>query len=184
MGFRKWFGRRDSDPEDFCEELTLDAMRVGFLVDYDLKTWEVIGYNTYDYDGFETQEWVLRCGEEVRFLEREEDDGQVEWSLTRRIRIARIQEPVVDRIRAGEDPPEVIHFEGRRYEAVECSAGLFYEGGGGEGREFVEWNYESGEERLLSISQWGENDFSAYEGEYVEEYQFTDILPGAEERNL
>ena len=33
----------------------LGAMKVGYLVDYDLKTWEVTGYNTYDYSGFETE---------------------------------------------------------------------------------------------------------------------------------
>jgi hypothetical protein len=34
---------------------------------------------------------------------------------------------------------------------------------------------------VLFISQWGPQDFTAYAGEYVEEYQFTDILPRAED---
>ena len=37
----------------------LGSMNVGYLFDYDMKTWEVTGYNTYDYSGFETKEWVL-----------------------------------------------------------------------------------------------------------------------------
>ena len=34
--------------------------------------------------------------------------------------------------------------------------------------------------RVLFVVQWGEQRFTAYEGEYVEEYSFTDILPGGE----
>ena len=181
MGFKKWFGKEDDDQEESYLDLTLERMKVGYMVDYDLKTWEVIGCNTYDYDGFPTREWELRSGDEVCFLERGVEDGKVELTLTRRIQVNQIEEPVADTIIAEEDPPQEVHFDGRLYAAVESSAGLFREGGTGEEREFVNWSYEEGEDRVLFISQWGEREFAAYEGEYVEEYQFTDILPGAEE---
>ena len=40
MGFKRWFGDkgRDEEPHAYVE-YTLATMRVGFLVDYDLKTW-------------------------------------------------------------------------------------------------------------------------------------------------
>ncbi len=181
MGFKKWFGKEDDDQEESYLDLTLERMKAGYMVDYDLKTWEVIGCNTYDYDGFPTREWELRSGDEVRFLERGVEDGKVELTLTQKIHVNQIKESVADAIVSEEDPPQEVHFDGRSYEAVESSAGLFREGGDGEEREFVNWSYEAGEDRVLFISQWGERDFAAYEGEYVEEYQFTDILPGAEE---
>jgi len=181
MGFKKWFGKEDEGREDVYQDYTLDTMKVGYLVDYDLKTWEVIGCNTYDYDGFLTTEWELRGGDEVRFLERGEEDGKAEWTLTRRIQISQIEEAIIDAVLADDDPPEEIHFEGRLYAAVESGAGLFREGGEGEGREFVSWSYEAEEDRVLFVTQWGERDFAAYEGQYVEEYQFIDILPGREE---
>ena len=49
-----------------------------------------------------------------------------------------------------------------------------------DGREFVSWNFEAQDGRLLFLVRWSEQRFSAYEGEYVEEYSFTDILPGGE----
>lgn len=179
MGFKKWFGKKEE--EEVYQDYTLDGMQQGYMVDYDLNTWEVIGCNTYDYDGYLTKEWELRCGEDVRFLERGKEDGKVSLTLTRRIQVNQIQEPVVDTVLAEEDPPEEVHFEGNLYAATESGAGLFREGGSGEGREFVNWSFEGEENRVLFISQWGERDFAAYAGEYVEEYQFTDILPGAEE---
>lgn len=180
MNLRNWFGKKDDDEEVF-RDYTLETMKVGYMVDYDLNTWEVIGCNTYDYDGYLTAEWELRCGDDVRFLERSEEDGKVYWTLTRRIGINQIQEKVAEEIAREEDPPEEIHFGGDPFTAVESSGGIFREGDSEEGREFVVWEYEGGENRVLYISQWGEQDFSAYEGEYVEEYQFTDILPGGEE---
>ena len=81
-----------------------------------------------------------------------------------------------------EDPPETIRYSGKQYKGTESSAGLYRKNAEGEGREFVIWSFESGEGRLLYISQWGEREFSAYEGENVQEYQFTDILPVEEDR--
>ena len=165
-------------------------MTAGFLVDYDLETWEVIGVNVYDYDGFQTQEWELRCNNEMRFLERAEDDGQIEWTLTRRVTLGEVEGDVAGAILDGGDPPEVVTYKDRAYNAVESSTGIrrpFDDGGGeeevgddDEGGEFVSWSYEGEESRVLYVLQRGEREFVAYEGEYVEEYQFTEILPAPE----
>ncbi|MEW6751284.1 MAG: DUF4178 domain-containing protein [Candidatus Latescibacterota bacterium] len=177
VGFRRWFGKKEEDEGPSYREYTLATMEVGCLVDYDLKTWQVTGYNTYDYDGYITREWELRAGSEVRFLECEEDDGEASWTLTGKIELEQIEEPVAQTIARQDDPPEEIHFEGVTYRAGDSSSGLMYEGGQGEGRYFVVWGYEGEEDRVLFITQWGEHDFAAYAGEFVEEYQFTDILP-------
>ena len=110
--------------------------------------------------------------------EAAEDDGRVAWTWTRSIDVQQIEGNVTETIIENDDPPPNVSFEGRHYEAVESSAGLQRRGGDERGREFVSWNYESQEGRLLFILQWGERDFAAYEGACVEEYQFTDILPG------
>lgn len=175
MGLKKFWGRQD---DEVYQEHTLSTMEKGDLVDFDLKTWQVMGYNTYDYDGFITREWELRCADDVRFLEAAEDDGRVEWTWTRSIDLQQIEEDVSGTIIEKDDPPPNVSFEGRHYEAVESSAGLQRRGGDERAREFVSWSYESKEGRLLFILQWGERDFAAYEGACVEEYQFTDILPG------
>ncbi len=177
--FRKWFGGGEEEGEEPARtDYTLDTMQVGYLVDYDLKTWEVVGYHTCDYEGFETQEWELRCGDERRFLEKDED----QLVFTAKIGVRQIQENVADAISQDGDPPKQLHFQDRAYAAVESSAGEMREGGKGLGHDFVSWSYESADgKRVLFISQWGERDFRAYEGEYVEEYQFTDILPSPKE---
>ena len=184
MGIRKWLADRKGD--DLPLELSLSTMKVGFLVDYDLKTWEVIGCNTYDYDGETALEWELRSGDDVRFLERSTDEGEVELTFTRRISLRDVEEDVAGTILDEGEPPEIVNLEGIRYVAAESATGVQLKQGGegaengeeAEGREFVSWCYESDEGRVLFVAQWGDRDFTAYEGEYVEEYQFVDILPG------
>ncbi|MFC1525368.1 DUF4178 domain-containing protein [Candidatus Latescibacterota bacterium] len=187
MNLRKWFGGKEDDEDvDGLVDLSLEAMKTGYLVDHDLETWEVIGYNSYDYDGFITREWELRSGDEVRFLELAVDDARPEWTLTRAITLGDVEEDVLASIGAQDEPPETVHFDGRPYTGAESEAGVQRReaGGaataedGGSGREFVAWTYRSEEGRLLYLVRWGERDLSAYEGQRVEEYQFTDILPG------
>ena len=180
MPLKNWF-KKDSEEDEqdsVYREYTLDTMKVGYFVDYDLQTWQVSGYSTYDYDGELTQEWELQNGDEIRFLERAKSDGKVAWTLTRAIGLSDISEDIVRVIKEQDDPPQEIHFEERLYTAIEAGAGLMRPDGEGNGREFVNWSYEASDERLLFIAQWGEADFTAYEGEAVEEYQFVDILPG------
>ena len=177
MGLKKFFGRK-KDAEDEYREYRLGEMEPGFLVDYDLKTWEVRAISNYDYDGYLTREWELHSDSGVGFLEQSVEDGQAEWTFTTRIAVENIVENVVSEIASNDDPPQQIHFEGKSYAADEMSAGIQNHGDGESEKEFVGWSYESEDGRVLFINQWGEGDFSAYEGIYVEEYQFTDILPG------
>jgi len=183
---KNWFGGKDSDEDvDGLADMRLDSMRMGDLVDYDLKTWEVTALSVYDYDGFPTREWQLTAGDEVRFLEREEDDGKIGWTLTRGISIEDLPQDITATLRADQDPPQTIGFDSRQYEAVESTSGVQHDVDAdgtatGEGREFVSWNFETQDGRLLFLVQWSEQRIAAYEGEYVEEYSFTDILPGGQ----
>ena len=177
MRFKKWFGGRRDEEEPTYQEYSLSTMKVGFLVDYDLKTWQVTGYGTHDYDGYATEEWELRADEEVNFLERAVEDGQAYWTLTRAIGIDEIDGDVASAIIADGDPPEVVQFAGDEYAGSTSEAGLYRKDGTDAEREFVNWSFEAAEGKVLFISQWGEREFAAYAGLEVEEYQFTDILP-------
>jgi len=186
VNFRKWFGGGDEETDDAPLDLTLGNLQVGWMVDYDLETWEVKGYNTYDYDGFATREWELHSGRQVLFLELEEDDGQRRWTLSRSLALGELEEDVSAAIAAADEPPELVHWSGRAFNGVSSDAGEYtrVSGGGSDTRarrEFVAWTYEADDGHLLFLSRYGEQDLVAYEGQRVEEYQFTDILPGGGE---
>ncbi len=179
MVFRRFFNRDDAAE---YREATLETMQVGYMVDYDLQTWEVSGYGTYDYDGFISREWELRASDSVHFLECSKGDGRLNWTMTSAVAIGDIDGDLVRAISRDGDPPEMLRYGGKAYRGTESGAGLYRENAEGAGREFVSWSYEADDGSVLYINQWGESDFSASSGQRVEEYQFTDILPVAQEQ--
>ena len=218
MSLMKWLGfggkKKEKAEPDPLKDYTLDLLDVGCLVDYDMQTWEVVGFNSYDYDGSLSHEWVLEgaggtvtcknCGAEtvsdkgaceycgsqigrqsaskVAYLEREEEGGEVVWTLTSNISLSEISEDVVEHALEHDDPPDTLTFRGQQYELDESGGGLFREDGKGEGQEFISWSYCAQDgKHVLYVTQWGEQDFRAVAGQYAEEYQFTNILPGAED---
>ena len=63
--WNKLFGKKDAQPEtDPLHDLTLAHLKVGYLLDYDLKTWEVKSHNRYDFDGTRSDEWELDAGDD------------------------------------------------------------------------------------------------------------------------
>ena len=180
MGLFDLFKGKKKRAPDPLHDLSLSNLQPGYYVDYDLKTWEVVAYNRYDWgEGDVSHEWQLKDGEgEVVYLEKESDDED-DWSLNRKIELYRLGPRVREQIIETEDPPDQVIFEGSTYYLEETAGGYFLKDGKGAGQEMLRWSYEDDEGRYICIEQWGEEDFEASSGIAVEEYQFTNILPAA-----
>ena len=170
----------DADQIDVLYDLVLCKMKPGFLVDFDMKTYRVNACNQYRWhEGGITDEWELKQGAEVVYLEREEEAGQVFWTLARKKPIGAIEGDVAQYIIDNEDPPEKVIYDETTYYLEEDDIGEYFKGDSREGLKFVVWDYtDEHQEKELSIEQWGENKFDVTLGVEVEEYQFTNILPG------
>ncbi len=157
--------------------LALSDLKPGYVLDYDLKTWQVTAHHYYDYDGDRVDEWELTCGDDVAYLDRAEDDGTT-WTLTRKIRLSDIQGNIHAHMRHNDDPPDEVTYNGVIYYGDSSAVGCYHKNGEHSGQEFIIWNYsDESLKRTLSLEQWGDDDYDAAVGEIVEEYQFSDILP-------
>ena len=181
MALRDIF-KKKKDDLDPLKDLVLSKLKKGYLVDFDMKTWMVSGYNLYDFgEDYEAEEWELIEGDEKWYLERSEDDD-VEWSLSKKIPIGAIEGEVRQHIINNDDPPDQVVYKGKKYYLDESGSGYMYENGEGEPSEFIYWDFiDEEDEHFLTIEQWGETEFEAAFGYYVEEYQFNNILPGESE---
>ncbi len=180
MGWRDFFFKKNKSEEpDPLKDMTLSNLQPGYFVDYDMKTWEVEARHYYDWgEGDYTYEWQLKSHDDTIYLEKSSDDEE-EWSVSRPISFARLGSGIRRHILENEDPPDEIAFEGKKYYLDEFGGGYFYRNGTGAGDEFLSWDYiDDAEESFISIEQWGEEEFEASLGNPVEEYQFTNILPG------
>jgi hypothetical protein len=180
--WKKWFGKKDDEPSvDPLHDLKLSNLQMGYLVDHDLKTWEVKARHSYDFGGGDrTIEWELWSGEERLYLSYDDEDEGC-WTLTRKITINAIDPGLKSHIMKNEDPPDTLQFEGVTYHLDSSGGGNFLRGGQNPPpppQPFLFCDFESEDgEGVLTIEQWGDDDFEASVGTYVEEYQFTNILP-------
>lgn len=167
--------------EEFrIEDLVLNKLKTGFMVDYDMKTYRVTACNKYKWEeGGVTQEWELKADNETWYLERTEEDGNAEWSFCQKLPISELEGDIAGEIVRNEDPPERVVYQGKPFDFEEDDIGEFFREGSTEGLSFVSWDFEDeAEEQFLTIEQWGETKFDMQVGFTVEEYQFSNILPG------
>lgn len=178
--FDFWKKKQPPEPSfDPLKDLVLPKLKVGYLVDYDAKTYEVMAYNVYDYGGSRAQEWNLRAEGETYFLEFSPEDGG-SWSMSYAIDLADIDQDVRGAIIAEQDPPDRIQVEGTTFTMADASSGWLLKDGKSMGRqEFVSYFYmDEAEEEFVTIMQWSGRNVDAVKGWFVQEYEFDNILPG------
>ena len=78
-----------------------------------------------------------------------------------------------------EDPPSRIVYKGKEYYLDNPCAGSMFPNGEGDGEEVIRWEFlDEDEENFLGIERWSETELAAATGFFVEDYQFSNILPG------
>jgi len=101
----------------------LDQLQEGYMLDYEMRTWEVTEHATYDDVRWPADEWTLENGDDVLVLEHEYDDGDV-FRLFEPADITDVSvdgEPFLGAIRE-EDPPNTIVYQGDEYVLAEADA--------------------------------------------------------------
>ena len=176
MALKDWFKKKDDfDP---LKDLELSKLRIGFLVDFDMQSWQVTGACRYDYgEGYVTDEWELTSGHDKLFLERSQDDD-ILWTLSKKIPMGAIDGDIRKHIIAHDDPPDQIIYNEKSYYLDESGTGRLHKQDN-TAKEFVYWEFiDEADQNFVTIEQWTETEFEAAAGYHVEEYQFTNILPG------
>jgi len=176
FNFKKKKQERKYDPNN----LKITDLQKGFMLDYELKTWEVKEVYEYDWGNNEFSfEYKLDSGDEQVYLSVDEDDG-LELTITTKVKIRAIDEDLPEYIANHEKPPKKLIFNNINYFRDSQSAGYFrnMDTPPEQSAEFIAWDYYDKKEQLtISIEQWGEHDFEASQGKVVEEFEFSNILP-------
>ena len=171
------FGKKKESVEpDPLADLVLEKLKVGYLVDYELQTWQVTAYYRYKFseDG-DVEEWELTAAGQQCYLERAEGA----WSISRRISIGAIEGDIRRYILDHEDPPARIVFDGTEFYLDGSYSGHMLSDEKGPGKPLIRWEFlDEGENKFVGVEQWSETEFTAAVGSIVEDYQFNHILPG------
>ena len=174
--------KKEQLPEYDPSNITLLDLRMGFVLDYQGTSWEVVAEYEYDWgDNYFTYEYKLKSSNDAIFLGIEEDDELV-CTVSRKIKFSSLDQDIEEHIREHEIPPKKIKYEGVKYKRETEKPGYFRDvmtTDHEDAEHFIAWEYyDQSERKVLGIEQWNENSFECWVGVLEEPYLFTNILPG------
>ena len=161
--------------------LSVNDLDIGFVFDYDMKSWVIEEMYEYDWGNNNfSKEFKVNSGDDVAFLSVE-DDGDINMSLMKTIKMRAIEENVLDEITKNKKPPQLIHYEKEVYALENDSAGYFRDCAKKteDWEELITWEYFNDEEdKIVCFTQWDEHNVDASAGVVVELHQVSEIIPG------
>lgn len=175
MGLFDFFKKKDVQSYD-PTHVQVSDIDLGFVFDYNLSTWTV--EKTFEYDwGDEnfSKEHKISDGKETYFLSISDAD-ELEISLSSKIKFSSLDGEISTYIKLNEEPPSRISYKGETYIKDSGSPGYIKNGDSWE--EMMSWDYYNvGEDKVLCIEQYGEDEFEASCGIIIKEYEISNILP-------
>jgi len=175
------FFKKKKEPDYDPLNIRVTDLKLGFILDYDLKSWEVVEEYTYDWgDNYFSKEYKISSGAEIYFLSVDEDDI-LELTLQRKIKLSSIDGDIESAIINSKIPPKKVVYKGVDYYRDSESPGYFKEENSDKDwLEFISWSYYNEEEdRVLTIEQWDDREFEASYGKVIKEYEISSITPSA-----
>ena len=174
------FLKKKEVPKYDVTNLTVNDLAVGFIFDYEAKSWVVKEAYEYDWGSNNfSKEYKVDAGDDVAFLSVE-NAGDIKLSMSKEIKTRLIDEDVLDELKKYNKPPRQIHYEKEVYYLESDSAGYYNEvGADDDAEELVAYEYfnENGK-KLVSITQWDEYNIETAAGDIIQLHHITDILPG------
>jgi len=175
------FFKKKKEPSYDVTNLGLNDLDFDFIFDYDMKSWVVKEVYEYDWSNNNfSHEYKVDSGDEVAFLSLE-DSSELVITLTKAIKIRKIDEDIAQTVADTKKAPKQLHFEGETYYMSSESAGYFRDCGKKteDWEELFSWEYyNENEDKIISITQWDEHTFDAFAGIVLEPHQISNIIPG------
>ena len=172
---RPW---KSADPQ----EMSLENMRHGALVDHALETWEVINEGQYDWeDGTSEKIFGLKqVGEvDVFLLLVRREFGHLSVQKAMPVNIYAINEGLEMEVMERKRPFNVLHYQGiayyREYSKTGHAFNLMHKNP--LGNELIAWTYYDEErKKVIRIERHGESDFKAFTGTVISPLDFSEIM--------
>jgi hypothetical protein len=172
--------KKKEEPHYDPSNLKIKDLRVGFMLDYNLKTWEISEEYEYDWgDQYFTREFKLDAADDTAYLHIDFNDDQ-SMTLSRKVNVRALGQDIPEAIMEKQSPPSKISYEGVEYFLDRKSPGYFSDDPEDDNSwtELISWDYYDSEGKLVAcVEQWGEQEFEASYGKVVNEFEITNILP-------
>ena len=174
---RNLFGGKPEEPAEINVNQTVHDLKRGYILDYDMESWEVVGSYTYRYKTHVAKEYKIRSGSKTLFL-NVSDANSLLLSLSGETNINEVDARLRTSI-ASEQPIVRFDWKGETYTLKETSRGQFTDNRLQDWADFVGYEYvDKDNARFVYISKWEDGSIECYTGKYLKEFEISNILPG------
>lgn len=181
MGLFDFLKKKESGPDYDPNNIKITDLRPGFLLDYDLKSWRVNEMYEYDWgNSYFTREFLLDSGDDQVYLHVDPNDDMF-LTVTKNIKVRSIDENLPEYIIEHHKTPVKLVYDNIDYLLEKETPGYFSDQPQYDDTwaELISWEfYDKDNKYILSVEQWGENDFTAAQGKIVKEFEISNIIPG------
>ncbi len=171
------FDTGEYDPSN----ISVENIKTGYIIDFDIKSWEVSNEWQYDWDNGNTEkEFKLSSNNDFMFVLLTKEARQFGVKVGKPINIYSIDENIETEIQTKGRPYNVLLFEGITYYRESQTEGICYNMGdtSAQGVRVKAWDYyDTNRENHLRISERGRGEFRVLKARSASPYEFTDILP-------
>ncbi len=171
--------------EDDPLNLQIENLKIGYLVDYGLKTWEVKNENQYDWDsGLVEREFVLKNDTQRQFLSVWYQHGTWNTQVAEEINLHSIREDLDKEILQNQNPPTILHYGDLKFYREDFREGFVFDKSNRnlKGNKVLAWDYyDQTRQKIVRIEQSGRKKFRAKLGFVVDSSLFSEVLPYGDE---
>lgn len=177
MFWKKLFGKTEEEKTNFVSEFTLKDIKKGFILDYFMQSWEVTEHYEYNWgNNFTSNEFTLDNGKEKIFLHIEDDD-ELKCMISRETSLPSLNPALKSNLKSTGKPIPEIAFKDTNYVLEKEFSAQFKKYNAMGWSSFSGWEfYDASEEKFISINDYGNNEYEAYYGHIVKEYEFSNFL--------
>jgi len=176
------------EPQRDPSNMKVNNLTEGSLLEYDLQTWKADDMRVlYWTEGMEDGEHKVEKSIDLKSEDgskkmtmrvmRDSDSDKV--PITKDINVFQIDSRMNSYVSNGKfEPPTVLTFENEKYFRGGLRRGFNIDPGDNSYAVFESWDFQNQDKtKVLRVEHSGENKFSAQIGEYVNKYQFENLLP-------
>lgn len=160
--------------------LSVENLQVGYLLDYDYKTWRVASEQQFDWEnGTSEKGFCLVSDLDRRNIYLRKESGHLEVIETKDISIHAIDSNLEKELMASIRPLNVVTYNGLPYYRENGRTGWsFHLPQEDNGKKIKVWEYMNEQrDRVIRLEQYGENQFHTSIGSVVSFLKFSEILP-------
>lgn len=158
--------------------LSLRDLKKGYIIDYFMESWVVKEVYEYDWgNNFFSKEYKISSGKADKYL-HVEDEGTLKISISEEINPSEFDKNLKQDIVNNDKPSNKLIYKGKEFNIENENMGYYRNFDEDYKSEFVSWEYVDNEQKeFISVMRWGETDITASFGQFLEEYEFSNIIP-------